>query len=138
MTRGIERRINETHQKEVVMSISVIGLSYDAAAPATVAEFWAQALGRQVSDGASADFAAVAATDAAGSGPFLMFHKVPEGKTVKNRLHLDLGTADLETETQRLIGLGAKRLNDITEEGRIRWTTFADPEGNEFDLVNTQ
>ena len=120
------------------MSISVIGLSYDAANPATIAEFWAQALGRQVSDGASADFAAVAATDSAASGPFLMFHKVPEGKTVKNRLHLDLSTADLNAETQRLLALGATRLSDNTEEGRIRWTTFADPEGNEFDLVNTR
>jgi predicted enzyme related to lactoylglutathione lyase len=135
--RGTERNIKEIYQKESVMSISVIGLSYDAANPATIAEFWAQVLGRQVSDGASAEFAAVTATDPA-AGPFLMFHKVPEGKTVKNRLHLDLGTPDLETETQRLIELGAKRLNDITEEGRIRWTTFADPEGNEFDLVNTQ
>ncbi|MFC1431485.1 VOC family protein [Streptacidiphilus sp. N1-3] len=120
------------------MSISVIGVSYDAAQPATIAEFWAQALGRKLSDGASADFAAIAATDPATSGPFLMFHRVPEGKTVKNRLHLDLSTADPDAETQRLLALGATRLSDTTEDGRIRWTTFADPEGNEFDLVNAQ
>jgi predicted enzyme related to lactoylglutathione lyase len=118
------------------MGISFIGLSYDTAEPAKVADFWAQALGRKVAEGADEDFAAVAADDPATSGPFLMFHKVPEDKTVKNRLHLDIGTTDLATETERLLGLGATRLGDITEDGRIRWTTFADPEGNEFDLVN--
>jgi predicted enzyme related to lactoylglutathione lyase len=118
------------------MSISFIGLSYDAADPAAIAEFWAQTLDRKVSDGASADFAAIAGDESAASGPLLMFHKVPEGTTAKNRLHLDLGAEDLEAESKRLLGLGATRLADMTEDGRIRWTTFADPEGNEFDLVN--
>jgi Glyoxalase-like domain/F420H(2)-dependent quinone reductase len=56
---------------------------------------------------------------------------------VKNRLHLDLLTDQFEAEGKRLTGLGATPLWDI-EKPTARWTTFADPEGNEFDLVAAQ
>jgi hypothetical protein len=59
---------------------------------------------------------------------------VPEAKVVKNRLHLDLVSDTFEAETERLIGLGAQKLRDL-ESGEARWTTFADIEGNEFDLI---
>ena len=65
------------------------------------------------------------------------FHKVPEPKTVKNRLHLDLITDQFDLESKRLTDLGAAPIRDI-EKPAARWTTFADPEGNEFDLVTTQ
>jgi hypothetical protein len=67
------------------------------------------------------------------SGNRLLFMKVPEAKTVKNRLHLDLkvGPGLREAEVQRLQSLGAKVLNEHDDpEGR--WTVMADPEGNEF------
>jgi predicted enzyme related to lactoylglutathione lyase len=115
------------------MTTSVIGLSIDCADAATLADFWAKALGRPVNPGAGAESAAIDATDPA-SGPRLAFHKVPEPKTVKNRLHLDLITDQFTDETERLIALGATPVRDITKPG-ARWTTFADPEGNEFDLV---
>jgi hypothetical protein len=60
---------------------------------------------------------------------------VPEGKTVKNRLHLDLVAADWETEIGRLTDLGATRIREVQENG-AHWITLADPEGNEFDLVH--
>ena len=66
----------------------------------------------------------------------LTIFSLPEGKTVKNRLHPDLATSDYERETSRLTKLGAVKLNEL-EEGGTRWTTFADPEGNEFDLIAT-
>ncbi|MDX6673011.1 MAG: hypothetical protein QOH11_429, partial [Solirubrobacteraceae bacterium] len=56
------------------------------------------------------------------------------GKTVKNRLHLDLISAQYGAESERLLTLGATRIRDV-EKGSAHWTTFADPEGNEFDLV---
>jgi predicted enzyme related to lactoylglutathione lyase len=118
------------------MSISVAGLSVDAADAGKTAQFWAEVLGRQVNDGASPQFAAIGTGDAAAPGPRLIFHQVPEGKTVKNRLHLDLTTSEFESESERLLSLGATRVRNIEEDGRIRWTTFADPEGNEFDLIN--
>jgi hypothetical protein len=63
----------------------------------------------------------------------LLFQTVPEPKTVKNRVHLDLhvGPDDRDDEVERLIGLGATRLWD-GQQGPHRWVTLADPEGNEF------
>jgi predicted enzyme related to lactoylglutathione lyase len=57
--------------------------------------------------------------------------KVPEPKTAKNRLHLDVAAADVEVEVARLVGLGATKVAD-TEEYGYTWTVMADPEGNEF------
>jgi Glyoxalase-like domain len=115
------------------MSMSVIGLSIDCANAAALARFWSEVLGRPVNPGADAENAAIDAADPT-RGPRLSFHKVPEPKTVKNRLHLDLRTDQFATETKRLIDLGATRTRGI-EKPTVRWTTFADPEGNEFDLV---
>ena len=52
---------------------------------------------------------------------------------MKNRVHFDLITADIESESARLIGLGATKLT--SHDGPAHWVTFADPEGNEFDLI---
>jgi hypothetical protein len=54
---------------------------------------------------------------------------------VKNRLHLDLISPTFEAESQRLIALGASRIPPRITQGSARWTTFADPQGNEFDLI---
>src|SRR5258708_34063175 len=82
------------------MTTSVIGLSIDCADALALARFWSEALGRPVNPGADAENAAIDATDPA-SGPRLSFHKVPEPKTVKNRLHLDLHTDRIEAATKR-------------------------------------
>ena len=120
-------------RKEFLMTTSVVGLSFDCADAAALAGFWAEVLGRPVSPGADAERAAIEATDPA-SGPRLSFQKVPEPKAVKNRLHLDLRSDRFEAECERLTGLGATALREF-ERPTIRWTTFADPEGNEFDLI---
>jgi catechol 2,3-dioxygenase-like lactoylglutathione lyase family enzyme len=114
------------------MSNSVIGLSIDCADAAKLAQFWADVLGRQVNPQPTAEFAAIDANDST-QGPRLAFHQVPEAKTIKNRLHLDLISSEFASETDRLLSLGG-RVNDV-EQGGARWTTFLDPEGNEFDLV---
>jgi hypothetical protein len=113
------------------MSNTVYGLSYDAADAEKVARFWAEALGREIAPGASAESASLAPDRTA---PRLSFHQVPEPKSVKNRLHLDLVSSTFESESERLVTLGATRIRDIAQ-GSARWTTFADPEGNEFDLI---
>ncbi|HSK24090.1 MAG TPA: VOC family protein [Egicoccus sp.] len=78
--------------------------------------------------------------DDVGTGPFedpaprrLLFMAVPEPKTVKNRVHLDLnvGRERIDAEVQRLIALGAAELYRVDEPGAFH-TTLADPEGNEF------
>ena len=74
----------------------------DTADAGKIAEFCALVLDRPVAEGATAQFAAIGVTDAETTGPRLMFHQVPEGKVVKNRLHLDIMTDDLDAETDRL------------------------------------
>jgi len=116
------------------MSISVLAISFDAHNAAELAQFWADALHHTVNDGATEDFASIAADTDSRLGPVLMFHKVPEGKTVKNRVHFDLKAAEVLTEAGRLTSLGAKQIRSLAANDN-RWISFLDPEGNEFDLV---
>jgi predicted enzyme related to lactoylglutathione lyase len=116
------------------MSISILAISFDARDAGQLAHFWAEALHRTANDGATEDFASIAADPGSELGALLMFHTVPEGKTVKNRVHFDLQTADLATEADRLTSLGAKQTRSLAENNN-RWISFVDPEGNEFDLV---
>jgi predicted enzyme related to lactoylglutathione lyase len=76
-------------------------------------------------------FASIGRTDPQPEQPTMMFIKVPEPKSVKNRVHLDLDASDREAEVERLVGLGATVVHDKDEWG-VRWTTLTDPEGNEF------
>jgi hypothetical protein len=120
------------------VSLSVAALTIDSADPAALADFWGKALGRPVSPGAVAGDTAVDATGPE-SGPRMLLHNVPEPKGI----HLVLVTEHYDEEIERLTGLGARPLNKIklpaVRSGLItytvRQTTFADPEGNEFDLV---
>lgn len=140
-----------------------IQVTFDCADPASLAGFWAEALGFQVQqppDGFDSWDAALEAfgvpperrndasaiIDPDGSGPRIYFQRVPEGKTAKNRVHLDVRAAvglsgdermaALETECTRLVGHGAVRLTRVEpapplDSGHI---VLADPEGNEFCL----
>jgi hypothetical protein len=62
-----------------------------------------------------------------------VFLKVPAGKTVKNRLHLDLRPADQPAEVARLEVLGARQAS--IGQGDVSWVAMADPDGNEFDVL---
>jgi predicted enzyme related to lactoylglutathione lyase len=115
--------------------LSFAALNFDCADPAALAEFWGSALGRPFGPGAVAGDVAVDATDPA-SGPRLILHPadgVPQ--TTRNGLRPILFTDDHDEETRRLTGLGATVMAPRTQAPGVRLTTFADPEGNEFDLV---
>ena len=120
------------------VSLSVAALTIDSADPAALADFWGKALGRPVSPGAVDGDTAVDATGP-DSGPRMILHNVPEPKGI----HLVLITDHYDEEIERLTGLGARPLNEIklpaVRTGGVTFsvsqTTFADPEGNEFDLV---
>ena len=116
------------------MSSLLVGVAVDCADPLTLAQFWADVLGRQVAEDSTSEHAVLLAGDGGTSGPPITFNKVPEPKTVKNRLHLDLISDTFDAETERLLSLGAYRLRDLQRD-KSRWTTFADIEGNEFDLI---
>jgi hypothetical protein len=111
------------------VSISIYGISFDAADAAVVAAFWGEVLGREVNPGATRESASIAVRAGTDELP-IMVHGVPEPKTVKNRVHLDLITSDFDAELARLRKLGATELATFE-----RWATLADPEGNEFDLI---
>jgi len=73
-------------------------------------------------------------------GPGMVFVPVPESKTVKNRLHMDLAphtSQDRDAEIERLEELGAKRV-DVGQSRDVSWTVLADPEGNEFCVLSSR
>ena len=116
-------------------------LAIDCADPSGLARFWCSVLGYKVQD--EDDGLVTIGPPMVPDGkshhgpvpPVLTFAQVPEGKTVKNRLHLDVSPADRsqDEEITRLIGLGATVFNDNRPE--FSWVTLADPEGNEFDIL---
>jgi catechol 2,3-dioxygenase-like lactoylglutathione lyase family enzyme len=74
-------------------------------------------------------------------GQGLVFVPVPEGKTLKNRLHIDLAphtSQDRDVEIQRLLDLGATKVDVGQDEGQVTWTVLADPEGNEFCVLSSR
>ena len=108
-----------------------------AASTAALARFWANVLGRQVAEASTSEHAVLLARGGDTCEPCIVFNKVPEAKIAKNRLHLDLISDTFDAETERLLSLGARKLSDI-QGTKFRWTTFADIEGNEFDLIAGQ
>jgi predicted enzyme related to lactoylglutathione lyase len=96
--------------------------------PEKLAEFWAPALGYE-NAGTFGSYVALVADGA----PVFLLQRVPEPKTGKLRMHLDFKVPDVETEVDRLVGLGAKRISDAPiEEHGAQWIVMNDPEGNEF------
>jgi Glyoxalase-like domain len=74
-------------------------------------------------------------------GPGLIFVAVPEGKTLKNRLHIDLAPspdAGQEAEVRRLEDLGARRVDIGQDSDQVSWVVMADPEGNEFCVLGAR
>jgi len=124
------------------VSLSFAALTIDSADPAALADFWGRVLGRPVSPGAVAGDTAVDVTGPDG-GPRMILHSPPAPGTAKNSVHPVLITDRYDEEIERLTGLGAKPLGEIKLPqaalppgvAAVRQTTFADPEGNEFDLV---
>jgi len=138
-------------------------VTFDSADPAALAAFWAEALGYQVQEpppgfdswDAALDAWGVpperrndasAVVDPEGNGPRVFIQKVPEGKTAKNRVHLDVRAAPglegeermaaLEAECERLVALGATRVSRTEPAPPLALGTIVmnDPEGNEFCL----
>jgi hypothetical protein len=133
---------------------------FDCADPGGLARFWAEALGYKLDDPPKGYASwedwlreqdipeerwndASAVVDPDGRGPRIYFQRVPEAKSVKNRVHLDLNVTDgwsapmeerrrrVDAEVERLLGIGATRLRPVEELG-VYWVVMQDPEGNEF------
>ncbi|WP_405879564.1 VOC family protein [Streptomyces sp. NBC_01136] len=95
--------------------------------------FWSELLGRPLDDDDKPGDPEAVLRDSSG-GPMLLFVHVPEGKSAKNRVHLDLqphGRTRAE-EVARALALGARQIADHTRPDGGGWVVLADPEGNEF------
>ena len=92
--------------------------------------FWSEVLGKKVSFTVD-KYCRIGEGD---DPPSLLLQKVPEPHEHKNRAHIDLDVADLETAVQRVVDLGGTKLDEFSEYG-ITWAVMADPDGNEFCLV---
>lgn len=111
-------------------------ICFESTDPQTVATFWEQALGwRRTHD--SADEVVLeppAGSPEDGVSPDILFLRVPESKTVKNRLHLDLRPQDQAGEVARLEALGARR-RDVGQGDDVSWVVLEDPDGNELCVL---
>ena len=104
-------------------------ISIDCANPRRLSAFWSEVTGYEPAT-ESDDFVALGAPDKRGVRA-IFFWKVPEPKVTKNRVHLDLATKDPADEIERLVGLGAQKV-EYREGNGASWTVMLDPEGNEF------
>ena len=116
-------------------------LAIDCADPSGLARFWCSVLGYEVQeedDGVITVGSPLVPEGRNRPGPVpptLTFAHVPEGKTVKNRLHLDVTPTDREqdAEVRRLLDLGARHVE--VGQADETWVVLADPEGNEFCVL---
>lgn len=104
----------------------------DCRDPVSLAPFWARALGYRQSSFNEPYLTLV--PDEPGQ-PELLLQRVPEPKAGKNRMHLDFRISNLEEERQRLLALGATQLSEEIAEDGFWWYVLADPEGNEFCVI---
>jgi hypothetical protein len=121
------------------MSVRFYSVIIDAADPPKLARWWANALGWQLTleQADEVDIAAGRGPDGKELEPILTFVPVPEAKAGKNRLHLDFAPDDQQAEVERLLSLGAAKI-DVGQGDEATWVVLADPEGNEFCVLSAR
>ena len=110
------------------MTVKPKGIVFDAGDVPALADFWREATGYEAR--ISGEWFAHLVPEGIGL-KHIFVNKVPEGKTAKNRCHIDFETEDREAEVRRLVSAGATIVADHVWEG-FKWTVMRDPEGNEF------
>jgi hypothetical protein len=111
-----------------VVSAKFKDLCLDAVDDRALAEWWCTAMGYRLKMGTQGEYDGKwigSIEDPSGQGPLIWVNLVPEGKTLKNRMHLDV-----YGDVQELLGLGATLVR--ARDPEIEWNVMADPEGNEF------
>jgi predicted enzyme related to lactoylglutathione lyase len=108
----------------------------DSVDPRALADFWEPVLGwrRTFDDDQEVVLEPPVGSPEEGVSPDLLFLRVPEAKSTKNRLHLDLRPDDQAAEVARIEALGGRRV-DVGQVGDESWVVLADPEGNEFCVL---
>ena len=108
-------------------------VNVDATDPEALGRWWLEALGWVIVNDDPEEFEIRETPDRL---PGLLFVRVPEPKTVKDRLHLDFRPDDRDAEVERLLALGATRAD--VGQGEQSWVVLADPEGNEFCVLGAR
>jgi predicted enzyme related to lactoylglutathione lyase len=108
----------------------LVFVTIDCADPEALARFWGAVLGCEV----SRRWGPYVIFDRVPNAAGLVLQRVEEPKRGKNRLHLDIRVRDVEAANARIVALGGRVLNDVSDEG-FNWRVVADPEGNEFCLL---
>ena len=118
------------------MAIRVQALAVDVRDPAALGRWWAEARGWRLTyeEDDEVVIEPPAGSPEDGVAADILFLRVPEGKAVKNRLHLDLRPDDQAAEVARFEALGARRV-DVGQGEDVSWVVLADPEGNEFCIL---
>jgi hypothetical protein len=114
------------------MTLRVGEVVIDCADHEVVVPFWLAAMGDYRRVDVNEQYVGIAPLHKEPGRPTILFQKVPEAKTVKNRVHLDLRGPSMAEEVGRLRALGATVIAERSLGEDTRWTVMADPEGNEF------
>jgi predicted enzyme related to lactoylglutathione lyase len=115
------------------LSCAIGSITVDCAEPYRLAGFWSRVVGFPIEDDADPEGSEVGLEPPDGH-PMMLFIRVPEPKATKNRVHLDVvpKTATRDAEVERILGLGARLVDDRRTPEGTGWVVLADPEGNEF------
>jgi predicted enzyme related to lactoylglutathione lyase len=110
------------------ITVDCVGDPYD------LAQFWSVVTGNPMADDDHPGDPEAVVIPPTGTGPLMLFVRVPETKTVKNRMHVDVKPTDRtrDEEVTRLLNAGARLVSDHRKPDGTGWVTLADPEGNEF------
>jgi hypothetical protein len=117
------------------MTLQIRNITVDCADPYLLATFWSQATGwLEDPDDPNRPGDPEGRIVTSHGGISMLFVPVPEGKSGKNRLHVDLVPVERtrDEEVERLLGLGAAQVADRRRPDGTGWVVMADPEGNEF------
>ncbi len=109
-------------------------IAIDAHDPAVLAQFWTEVFGWEAEW--PDEYGDITVRNPARPAPYLDILAVPEGKSIKNRLHLDFRPDDRDAEVTRVIALGAKPAD--VGQGDQTWVVLSDPEGNEFCILSSR
>ena len=110
-------------------------LQVDCADPARLAGFWAEVLGVEMGAGFGDPVHYLGLEPVTPGGPVMSFQRVPDARTAKNSLHLDIEVDDVDAATERIVSLGGTVQGEDFAEHGFRWRVMTDPEDNEFCLV---
>lgn len=129
---GTDQVRHENYKEAAAMSVTPQGITFETTRPEQLAKFWAQFLGHEIDPVYYPGFITIGTESGC---YYYVFQKADAVATGRNRVQVGFSTPDLHAESERLLGLGATIIEEVEQDG-IRYTIFADPEGNRFDLTS--